>query len=80
MVGRSGAHRLERAQVDRYRSTGAQHHCLQVVASRRDIEDCIWLRASHAVAVADIKRAIAALPNTVRRNEAKKNFVLLTVM
>jgi hypothetical protein len=49
-------------------------------ASRRDIEDCIWLMASHAVAVADIKRAIAALPNTVRRNEAKKNFVLLTVM
>ena len=49
-------------------------------ASERDIEDCIWLMASHAVAAADIKRAIAALPNTVRRDEAMDNFGLLTVM
>ncbi len=48
-------------------------------ASARDLEDCIWLMVSHAVAAADIKRAIGALPNTVRA-DARDNFVLLTVM
>ena len=48
-------------------------------ASDSDLEDCIWLMVSHAVAVEDIKRAIAALPNTVRQ-DAKDNFLLLTVM
>ena len=34
---------------------------------------------SQAIAAEDIRRAIAALPNTVRQ-EAKENFVLLSVM
>lgn len=48
-------------------------------ANARDLEDCIWLMVSHAVAAADIRRAIGALPNTVRA-DAKANFILLTVM
>ncbi len=48
-------------------------------ANARDLEDRIWLMGSHAIAAEDIRRAIAALPNTVRQ-EAKENFVLLSVM
>ena len=48
-------------------------------ANARDLEDCIWLMVSHAIAAEDIGRAIAALPNTARR-DAKENFVLLSVM
>ena len=51
-----------------------------VRADERDIDDCAFLIEAKALAIADIKLAVAKIPDRHARITAKENLVFLSIM